>query len=566
MSTLRILQICASHGKQIGGMEKQVLAISNALLADGGIESHLAAGSGLIEQVDSGITCHLIPTEKSRKNPALKNTVHGIIERVKPHLIHVHGMKAAALLKDVPPSKECKRLVSIHGDKKDLRDLKFFDACIGVSQEIYSRLQSEGLPAILIENGIATYEGAYYKKAEVCQELKLAEDLPLLLCAGRLVPVKRYELAMRACRDLPVNLVIAGDGPLFKQLKQLTTERIHLIGNRNDVTALMAAADAVLSVSEREGMSLSMLEALSTGTPVLSTPVSGAASMLPDLSLIKANSPEELADFLSLACADLEKHKKAQSAVFEAVRNEFTQEAMVSRTRTLYRELMRRSELLFLGDCNTCGTEQVSGSAYPELVGSILDKRIQNCGQTMATTREAMRYFEEFGHEQLSAIFIQYGLVDSWMTIRCAPYVLYYPDNAKRRFLRRWVKKWKKYGRKIGLGRLFGMIPQVPIDEFRRNITSIIESVSCQVFLIETAPNHDDSRNPAIQAYNAALAELADGYEHAHLIRCYEEFHEHMAEYYLDPTHFSATGHARLAELIMSHPLLGTPWKKSTKQ
>lgn len=559
MSTLRILQICASHGQQIGGMEKQVLAICHALSKEPCIEIHLAAGSALIEQADNDISSHTIPSEKSRNNPALKNTVLGVIERVKPHLIHAHGMKAAALLKGIPPNKECKRLVSIHGDKKDLRSLKHFDACIGVSQEIYSRLQSEGLPAVLIENGIAAYEGSLYTKSALCQQLKLAEDLPLLLCAGRLVPVKRYELAMRACRDLPVNLVIAGDGPLLKQLQQLTTERIRLIGERDDVPALMTAADAVLSVSEREGMSLSMLEALSAGTPVLSTPVSGAASILPDLSLIHADTPEALAHFLSQACSDLERHKKAQSAVFEAVRNEFTQEAMISRTKTLYRELMRRSELLFLGDCNTCGTEQLSGSTYPELVGNLLEKRIQNCGQTMATTREAIRYVEAFGHEQLTALFLQYGLVDSWMTIRCAPYVLYYPDSPGRRFLRRWVKKWKKYGRKFGLGRLFGMRHQVPIDEFKRNISGIIETVNCQVFLIETAPNHDHSRNPAIQAYNAALAELADRHEHVHLIRCYEEFHEHMDEYYLDPTHFSATGHARLAELITSHPLLGTP-------
>ena len=122
--------------------------------------------------------------------------------------------------------------------------------------------------------------------------------------------------------------------------------------------------------------------------------------------------------------------------------------------------------------------------------------------------------------------------------------------------MRRWVKKWKKYGRKMGVGKLFGLDNQVPLDEYSRNIATIIESVGCPVLLIETAPNHDDSRNPAIQAYNAALAELAENYAHAHLVSCYDEFSEHMNDYYQDATHFSPAGHARLAEIISHHPML----------
>lgn len=554
MSYLRTLQICASHGNQIGGMEKQVIAVCDGLAAAGN-EVHIAASAQMLEQTSKNVLAHAIPSEKSRRHPALKNTLLGIIEHVKPHIIHAHGLKAAALLQGIPKHKDCKRVVSIHGDKKNLRVLKDIDACIGVSKEIYARLQEEGFPAVLIENGIPPYRGSHYSKQQLCEELNLQPDLPLLLCAGRLAAVKRYELAMQACRDLPLNLVIAGDGPMFKELKQLTTERIQLIGHRNDVPGLLAAADAVLSVSEREGMSLTMLEALAAATPVLSTPVSGAASLLPEKSLISATNPEDLCQFLVSASKALDQHRDAQSSLFEAVRNEFTQEAMVSRTLILYRQLVRRSQLLFLGDCNTCGTEQLKGQTYPVLVGEALDQRIQNCGQTMATTREALQYFEDFGHQHLSAVFIQYGLVDSWLTLRAAPYVLYYPDNALRRFLRRWVKKWKKYGRKIGIGKLFGMSNQVPLEEYKSNIATILEAVTCPVLLIETAPNHDDSRNGAIQAYNAALAELAEQYAHANLIQCYEEFAEHMQDYYQDATHFSPAGHTRLAEIIAKHSM-----------
>ena len=69
--------------------------------------------------------------------------------------------------------------------------------------------------------------------------------------------------------------------------------------------------------------------------------------------------------------------------------------------------------------------------------------------------------------------------------------------------------------------------------------------------LIETAPNHDKSRNQAIKAYNAALAELAEKHSKTSLIKCYDVFERNMQTHYDDPTHFSAEGHQLLAEQIL---------------
>lgn len=208
---------------------------------------------------------------------------------------------------------------------------------------------------------------------------------------------------------------------------------------------------------------------------------------------------------------------------------------------------------LFLGDCNTCGTDSLRPHCYPSLIGEQLAANVTNLGLTMSTTREALEFAKQYSLESFDGIFIQYGLVDSWKTIRSAPYVLYYPDTTARKLARKWVKKWKKYGRKAGLGYLFGMQNQVPISEYRENLERLIEQASGKpIYLIETPPNMDTSRNPAIRRYNACLLELSEVYANAHCVRIYADLEPLCGSHYIDATHLSEKGHKLVAEEIMS--------------
>jgi lysophospholipase L1-like esterase len=246
--------------------------------------------------------------------------------------------------------------------------------------------------------------------------------------------------------------------------------------------------------------------------------------------------------------------------------------------------------LLFLGDCNTRGTDSLLGHAYPELVAASCKAEAINCGHTMSTTREALEYIRHvsanqspdipYKHSQSDTkktvldedksydiLFVQYGLVDSWITLKASPYVLYFPDNPLRRFLRSWVKKWKKYGKRLGLGTLFGLQNVVPISEYQKNIRALIEHANGRpVYLIETVPNKDLSRNAEIQRYNAALKEIADDYASAHLVTTYSDFEHTYSQCYADPTHINADGHKvlqnKLIEQLVNSQLFPIPEKK----
>jgi glycosyltransferase involved in cell wall biosynthesis len=103
----------------------------------------------------------------------------------------------------------------------------------------------------------------------------------IILMASRLTKEKRIGDALSAfadiVRDHPyVGLVVAGDGPLIGQLKNMAknlgiSEKVIFLGFRSDVFSLMKSANIFLSTSEYEGYGMSLVEAGLSRLPVLST-------------------------------------------------------------------------------------------------------------------------------------------------------------------------------------------------------------------------------------------------------------------------------------------------------
>ncbi len=210
------------------------------------------------------------------------------------------------------------------------------------------------------------------------------------------------------------------------------------------------------------------------------------------------------------------------------------------------------SAILALGDCNTLGVKDLKGNAYPEKFASALGKTVNNCGFTMSTTHEMLHFFEEFGVEDKEIILIQYGLVDSWKTFKYAPYVLYYPDNTIRKLFRKIVKKYKKIAKKIGLNKLLGASNVVALDTYENNIKAVLEKTrNSTVFLIDTIPNQEISRNSEIVRYNQVLSRLSKQYKHVHYVEVYDDFLD-KPEYYLDNTHMNEKGYECITQNILS--------------
>ncbi len=123
---------------------------------------------------------------------------------------------------------------------------------------------------------------------QVRKELNIAADSQLLLSVAEFTPRKHHVDAIAAFAKLnrsDVHLAFAGSGPLMNSMQQLAdrlgvADRIHFLGNRQDIPVLMKAASANILVSEQEGLPRSILESLDLGTPTIGTKIRGTQDLL----------------------------------------------------------------------------------------------------------------------------------------------------------------------------------------------------------------------------------------------------------------------------------------------
>jgi glycosyltransferase involved in cell wall biosynthesis len=121
-------------------------------------------------------------------------------------------------------------------------------------------------------------------------ELRLGADDRLVVAIGNLYPVKGHAhlidaIARLAERHPRLQLAICGRGDLEGALRaQAQTRgighRVHLLGLRSDVDAVLAAADLFALPSLSEGLPLALLEAMFAGRPIVASDVGEVSTAL----------------------------------------------------------------------------------------------------------------------------------------------------------------------------------------------------------------------------------------------------------------------------------------------
>jgi len=103
------------------------------------------------------------------------------------------------------------------------------------------------------------------------------------LCLGRLIPYKRFDLAIEAFNMLGHRLIVAGDGPEAAKLKKMARENIQFVGavNNERKYQLLSGAKALIFPGE-EDFGIVPIEAMSQGTPVIAYGKGGALETVVD--------------------------------------------------------------------------------------------------------------------------------------------------------------------------------------------------------------------------------------------------------------------------------------------
>jgi teichuronic acid biosynthesis glycosyltransferase TuaC len=196
--------------------------------------------------------------------------------------------------------------------------LKWADFNISVSEELRKKIIQIGSPPNLtatIMNGVNKELFKSKDKIQLRQSLFLPENKTLFLYAGNFNIEKGLEVLICAFSKVHKKytnalLVVLGSGPLEKQVYQLVSElgiakKIVFVGRvtHDKVPDYLAAADFLCLPSLREGCPNIVLEALSTGIPVLSSKVGAVPEMLSSQQHIlglmaEPNSVEDFANII----------------------------------------------------------------------------------------------------------------------------------------------------------------------------------------------------------------------------------------------------------------------------
>jgi glycosyltransferase involved in cell wall biosynthesis len=168
------------------------------------------------------------------------------------------------------------------------------NACCRFSADALSRVDGFRRNRIeVIENGIQLdrYDGPV-DKPEFKRTLGLDPARRYLAHVARHHPVKDQATLIRgfaaAANDLPdVDLVLVGDGPLRGELEDLTrslgvANRVRFVGIQSNVPDWLKASDAFALTSVSEAASLTLLEAMAAGLPVIVTAVGGNPEIVRD--------------------------------------------------------------------------------------------------------------------------------------------------------------------------------------------------------------------------------------------------------------------------------------------
>lgn len=249
----------------------------------------------------AGARLHPWPAERAPHRGLWRErrTLAAAVAAQRPDVVHLHSAKAGlsgrALLRGRVPtifqphawSYEAldgrARGAAVHWERSAARWARSIVCCSEDEADSGRRAGIRG-DVLVVPNAVDVERFsplAPEGRAERRRALGLAED-PVAVCIGRLSPQKGQDLLVEAWPAVAAavpgaTLVLVGDGPSEARLRDAAGGRsdIRIVGPSSDVPGWLAAADVAVLPSRYEGMALGAIEALASGTPLVTSAADG---------------------------------------------------------------------------------------------------------------------------------------------------------------------------------------------------------------------------------------------------------------------------------------------------
>jgi glycosyltransferase involved in cell wall biosynthesis len=305
-------------------------------------------------------------------DPRMFHRIFGVLREYRPDVIHTHNyvlryVLPPALLHNAPAIVHTIHNVAhLEVDRIGvwLQSLAFGRRVqpVVIAEEgaaSFERVYGMVRPP-LIRNGIdvARYSASAFGREQWRNKNGFSSDDLLFVCVARFYPQKNHKTLLEAFSSGPAanpraKLLLAGDGYLRDEVEAQVrrlglSEKVFLLGRREDVPELLAACDAFVLASLWEGNPLSVMEAMAAGLPCVVTAVGGVPELVAHERQGLVVAPGDAAAFsgawLRLA-NDTSLRGEMGIAAAKRAQAEFDHRNMVEAYESLYNELVSaRSE------------------------------------------------------------------------------------------------------------------------------------------------------------------------------------------------------------------------------
>ena len=366
---IRICEIIT--GLELSGAERVVCDIATRLDPSRfEVEVIGIRGGELVEWLENrGVQVHVLDITAKRQAYRVDKffRLMRILRKGRFDIINTHLFHADLLGRLARPSG-VKYINTIHVAEHRTRPQQFYfakklrrrcDRLVAVSNavmEYHSHMSHLPHDAYtVIHNGVDTAQFRFDGKArnELRNRWDVGENEVLFAFVGRLDRQKGLDTLFDAMRLANImgrrmRVVLAGDGPLRNMVQDFMAneavgENIISLGFRNDIPAVLSAADVLVMPSRWEGLPMSLAEAMSVGLPAIATKVEGPTELVADGTtglLIDKEQPPILAQAM-IRLADSPKLRSCMGmAARQRVDELFSIDRMIEQYEKLYLEML----------------------------------------------------------------------------------------------------------------------------------------------------------------------------------------------------------------------------------
>ncbi len=299
----------------------------------------------------------------------LVRRLRAVFSSVRPDIVHVHSRRGADLFAGFAcfaeglPAVLTRRVDSPEPASWARFKYRPYRAIVAISRAVEAQLTGRaGLDKTRIRripSAVNPHEFLPDRtaRARLLAEFTLPEDAFVAAVSAQLIKRKGHDVLLACLPELvqrhpEFRVVCFGDGPRQRRLRRRIDAlglggHVQLAGFRRDLPSLLPGVDVLVHPARREGLGVALLEAMSSGVPVVASAVGGIVDVVEsevEGLLVPPDNAADLGAALERVIGDARLRKRMGIAGRARVQREFSVELMAKRYLDLYREILMDAE------------------------------------------------------------------------------------------------------------------------------------------------------------------------------------------------------------------------------